>query len=78
MIDKRLKKIKSQIGYKRKLILIHKEYLSSTDYQAIKVAEGVMTAEEFAPTKAKRQEARVAINLLEAEISQLESQLENL
>lgn len=77
-MNKQVTKIKTQIAYKRKLILIHKEYLSSTDYQAIKVAEGVMTAEEYAPVKVKRQEARVAINLLEAEISQLESQLENL
>lgn len=42
-----------------------KTYLQSTDYKAIKFAEGVMSAEEYAPIKAKRQEARNRINELE-------------
>lgn len=40
--------------------------LDDTDYKAIKYAEGVITAEEFAPTKAKRQAWREAYNAIEA------------
>ena len=39
--------------------------LFDTDYQAIKYAEGVMTAEEYAETKAQRQAWRDRINELE-------------
>lgn len=47
-------------------ILIDK--LSATDYQAIKFAEGEMTAEEFAPIREQRRAWRVEINLLEEQI----------
>lgn len=43
-----------------------KKLLSSTDYQAIKYAEGLITEEEYLPTKNQRQEWRNEINELEA------------
>jgi hypothetical protein len=46
-------------------------YLESTDYQAIKFAEGEMAIEEFAPIKVQRRAARAEINRLEAEVAQL-------
>lgn len=45
-----------------------KAKLSETDYQAIKYAEGEMTDEEYAETKAKRTAWRARINELEEEI----------
>lgn len=42
-----------------------KQKLTDTDYKAIKYAEGAMSAEEYAPTKALRQEWRDRINALE-------------
>ena len=42
-----------------------KEKLQSTDYQAIKYAEGALTAEEYADMKAQRQAWRDRINELE-------------
>lgn len=44
-----------------------KAQLEATDYQAIKYAEGWLTAEEYAPVKAKRQAWRDEINELEKE-----------
>lgn len=38
--------------------------LSSTDYQAIKFAEGIITAEEYEPIKHQRQVWRDEINKL--------------
>lgn len=42
-----------------------KEQLAATDYKAIKHAEGWLTTEEYAPTKAQRQQWRERINELE-------------
>lgn len=42
-----------------------KDLLSSTDYKAIKYAEGLFTEEEYAETKALRQSWRDKINELE-------------
>lgn len=42
-----------------------KAQLASSDYKAIKFAEGWLTAEEYAPIKATRQELRNRINELE-------------
>lgn len=42
-----------------------KEQLATTDYKAIKYAEGALTAEEYAQTKQQRQEWRDRINALE-------------
>ena len=45
-----------------------KKHLADTDYQAIKFAEGEMSAEDYAPVKAQRQQWRARINELEAEL----------
>ena len=45
-----------------------KQKLNATDYQAIKYAEGVITDEDYAETKAQRQAWRDRINELEAVI----------
>lgn len=45
-----------------------KAQLTATDYQAIKYAEGWLTAEEYEPIKAQRQAWRDEINRLESEI----------
>lgn len=42
-----------------------KQYLFNTDYKAIKYAEGLLTAEEYAEIKAQRQAWRDEINKLE-------------
>ena len=46
-------------------ILKLKQQLSSTDYQAIKYAEGEMSEEEYAEVKEKRRAWRERINVLE-------------
>ena len=43
-----------------------KKLLSSTDYQAIKYAEGLITEEEYEPIKTQRQAWRNEINELES------------
>jgi hypothetical protein len=48
-----------------------KNKLSKTDYQAIKYAEGVLSASEYAPVKIQRQAWRDEINRLEAELKSL-------
>lgn len=48
-----------------------KSYLSATDYQSHKHADGAMTEEEFAPIRAQRQAWRDEINALETEIQAL-------
>lgn len=45
-------------------IAIYQQLLRNTDYRCMKYAEGVMTEEEFAPTKANRAEWREKINEL--------------
>lgn len=45
-------------------IWIYKQYLKSTDYKAIKYAEGAISEEEYAPIKAERARARERINEL--------------
>lgn len=45
-----------------------KGFLFSSDYQAIKFAEGELSAEEYAQMKAQRQGWRAEINLLEANL----------
>ena len=42
--------------------------LKKTDYLALKHSEGWITEEEYAPTKAHRQELRVQINELESQL----------
>ena len=48
-----------------KLQEIQKE-LSETDYKAIKFAEGALTAEEYSPTKARREVLRAGYNAVES------------
>lgn len=55
------RKIKNRIA--------HLQYLlKSTDYKAIKYAEGELSAEEYAETKEKRKQWRDEINSLEAQL----------
>lgn len=60
---KELKKVQSE---KRIEELI--QLLSSTDYQAIKYAEGELTSSEYSPIKKQRKAWREEINQLEKEI----------
>jgi hypothetical protein len=53
-----------------------KAYLTSTDYVAIKIAEGEATADEYAEVLAKRKESRARINKLEAELNPVEDDRE--
>lgn len=46
-----------------------KAQLASTDYKAIKFAEGWLTADEYEPIKSQRQSLRDRINELEKEVS---------
>jgi hypothetical protein len=41
-----------------------KQQLTDTDYKAIKCSEGLITAEDYAETKAQRQAWREQINVL--------------
>ena len=61
---------KKKIEIERKIRILKKK-LADTDYQAIKYAEGELSAEEYAETKEKRKEWRVEINRLQAELSEL-------
>lgn len=42
-----------------------KKFLQSTDYKALKYADGCYTEEEYAPIKAERADARAKISALE-------------
>ena len=55
-------------------ILRLKRQLANTDYQAIKYAEGEMTATEYEPIRQKRAEWRTEINRLQEAIKQLRLQ----
>ena len=48
-----------------------KQELISTDYQALKYAEGQMSKEEYEPIKQKRQEWRDRINELEEKLKEV-------
>lgn len=47
-----------------------KQKLQATDYEAIKFAEGEISAEDFAPIKEQRKAWRVRINELENELEE--------
>ena len=51
-------------------IMALKEELAASDYKAIKYAEGLITAEEYEPIKAERQELRNKINELEKQLAE--------
>lgn len=48
-----------------------KKYLSDTDYQAIKFAEGEITESDYQEVKSQRHDARARINELESLIKEL-------
>ncbi|MCM1231938.1 MAG: hypothetical protein NC489_17600 [Ruminococcus flavefaciens] len=50
-------------------IAVRKQKLAETDYQAIKFAEGSLSADEYAEIKAKRETWRQEINTLEMELT---------
>lgn len=50
-------------------IAVRKQKLTATDYKAIKFAEGSISADEYAETKAQRETWRQEINTLEAELA---------
>ena len=58
---------KDAISNRNKEISELKAKLAQTDYQAIKFAEGWITAEDYAPTKALRNSWRTRINELEVQ-----------
>ena len=58
---------KDAISNRNKEINELKAKLAQTDYQAIKFAEGWITADDYAPTKALRNSWRVRINELEVQ-----------
>ena len=58
----------SQTQIKKRRIAELKRNLQNTDYQAIKYAEGELSAEDYASTKAQRQSWRAEINQLESEL----------
>ena len=58
---------------KKNKIKEHKQYLSDTDYKAIKYAEGLISEEEYSQEKEIRQHCRNEINILEEEIKELKS-----
>ena len=52
-------------------IKVNQLLLNQTDYKAIKHSEGLISEEEYAETKAMRQQYRDKINRLEEEIASL-------
>lgn len=48
-----------------------KDKLASTDYKALKFAEGELTVSEYAPVKEERKKLRAEINALETKINAL-------
>lgn len=51
-------------------IATYKQMLTNTDYMALKHSDGALTDEEYAPTKADRQEWRGKINELQEKLAQ--------
>jgi hypothetical protein len=60
-----VEKLRGTESYSKVRIKVLKNALASTDYKAIKFAEGEMTAEEFQPIKEQRARWRAEINSLE-------------
>ena len=61
------------MNYREKFLRVKelKRKLAETDYKAIKWAEGELTAEEYAETKAMRKAWRDEINVLEKQLKEL-------
>lgn len=51
------------------MICVKKQELAESDYKALKFAEGVLSAEEYAPDRLAREQLRKEINELEAELA---------
>lgn len=66
----RLSKQPTEKSIKLKRIAQLKRFLTESDYQAIKYAEGWITEEEYAPIKNQRQNWRDEINVLESELEE--------
>lgn len=54
-----------------------KRKLASTDYQAIKYAEGAISEEEYAPIKVQRHAWRDEINESESQLNEINKELNN-
>ncbi len=67
-VNKAISEKQAAISKRRFAIGALKSKLQSTDYKAIKYAEGELSAEEYAETLAQRRAWRAEINALEAEI----------
>lgn len=68
VIEDEIKKIAQNTMLLKQEIVELKQKLKDTDYKAIKYAEGQLSEEEYASTKAERQSWRDRINELEAQI----------
>lgn len=67
----------SDVELKRQVFNL-KNQLRTTDYKAIKFAEGQLTEEEYAPFRQQRQEIRDKINEIEPQITELTISREDL
>lgn len=65
--------VEKEIAEAESEIAALKSQLDSTDYKAIKYAEGWLTEEEYAPIKAERQALRDRINELETQIAEIKN-----
>lgn len=66
-----VKPIDAEIAKYQAIIDAKKDYLDSTDYLVVKLMEGKITTDDFAPYEDLRQSARDEINAAEAQLEQL-------
>ena len=71
-----VKPIEQKIADAEQVIKDMKEYLYNTDYLVTKLAEGLITEEEFAGVRAQRQQARDSINEHELILMELRAEYE--
>lgn len=71
------RELRAQCLATEKEIAERQRYLDSTDYQTAKLAEGLLTEEEYAPVRAQRQTARDAINTARNTLQVLKEELES-
>lgn len=71
--EKPIEHIPTEKEKKEQELLTVLSNLSSTDYIACKIAEGVATKEEYSEVLAQRQQWREQVNLLKNQIANLES-----
>ena len=69
-----MEKLQELINAKQGEILARKSYLNATDYKVTRAFETNTEIDE--ETRARRADAREAINLLESEIAELKEQIE--